>query len=60
MMEKYYDKFIHPIKYSKSEWFKLDDKTKTFCKFETTMDREEGLEYLRNRQKECGYVTTLI
>lgn len=60
MMEKYYDKFIHPIKYSKQEWFKLDDKTKTYCKFETTMDRDEGLEYLRKRQKECGYVTTLI
>lgn len=60
MMEKYYDKFIHPIKYSKQEWFKLDDKTKTYCKFETTMNRDEGLEYLRTRQKQCGYVTTLI
>ncbi len=60
MIEKYYDKFIHPIKYSKQDWFKLDDKTKTYCKLETTMDREEGLEYLRKRQKECGYVTTLI
>ena len=60
MMKKYYNKFIHPIKYSKQEWFKLDEKTKTYCKFETIMDKEDGLEYLRNRQKECGYVTTLI
>lgn len=60
MMNTYYDKFIHPIKYSKSEWFELDDNAKTYCKFETTMSRNEGLEYLRNRQKECGYVITKI
>lgn len=60
MMSKYYDKFIHPIRYSKDEWFKLDEHTKTYCKFETIMNRDEGLEYLKKRQKECGYVTTLI
>lgn len=60
LIDKYYDKFIHPIKYSKDEWFKLDENTKTYCKFETTMNREEGLEYLSKRQQECGYVKTLI
>lgn len=60
MMNRYYDKFIHPIKYSKQEWFKLNEETKTYCKFENTMSREDGLEYLRNRQRECGYTPTLI
>ena len=60
MMNEYYDKFIHPIKYSKQEWFKLNEETKTYCKFENTMSREDGLVYLRNRQGECGYTPTLI
>ena len=49
-----------PIKYSKQEWFKLNEETKTYCKFENTMNREDGLIYLRNRQRECGYTPTLI
>ena len=60
MMNVYYDKFIHPIKYSKQEWFKLNEESKTYCKFENTMSREDGLVYLRNRQRECGYTPTLI
>ena len=60
MMNEHYDKFIHPIKYSKQEWFKLNEELKTYCKFENTMSREDGLVYLRNRQRECGYTPTLI
>ena len=38
----------------------LNEETKTYCKFENTMSREDGLVYLRNRQRECGYTPTLI
>ena len=47
------------VKEKKYDTFNFEE-TKTYCKFENTMNREDGLIYLRNRQRECGYTPTLI
>jgi hypothetical protein len=55
-----YDKFIYIIPYSKQEWFKLKKDEQHLSKFKNRKDRNEGIQYCLNRQKELRYYQTKI
>lgn len=60
MMANRYDKKVHIIRYDKMQWQQLSDKERTLARFNFTMNRTDGLKWIRVRQKECGYCITLI
>ena len=58
MMTEHYDKEIVIIPYTKKEWFELgNDKNEINLKFnpEYRHERIEGLKFLIEHQKKCGY-----
>lgn len=60
MMEKYYDKLIHIIPYTKQEWFNIPDQEQHLVKFKFKKERKDAVKYCSKKQQQCGYYITLI
>lgn len=55
MMDKYYDAVVQVMGVSKKEWFAIPEAERWKTKFGPDTPRDEAYEYLKKRQKECGY-----
>ena len=56
LMDNYYDKFIHLIPYSKTEWFNISDNERTNCKvINQLINRSDFPSIANKKQQECNY-----
>ena len=57
MMERYYDKSIVVLPYSKKQWFSAPEEERPMMRYrkENEYARAKALEFLKSFQKQCGY-----